>query len=200
MTTVLFMIGATVATVLLGLLVVTLLLPPFRIWPTPGSGSWQGYVFWPLFRSLNVLCFTMAVVDRTNFLGLPTWSRLVAVALLAVSIALFIYSFWILGRDNSYGAQDGLVSRGIYRWTRNPQNLMLIVVYGCLAFAADSVPTYALCAAMIAVYFLMVLAEEPWLEAAYGEPYRRYRCRVPRFFNWRRAAGLVRGVVVQRRH
>jgi|SRR5215510_772748 len=200
MTAVLFVIGATVATVLLGLLLVTLLFPPFRIWPTPGTGSWQGYVFWPLFRSLNVLCFGMAIADAANFLGLPTWSRLVAVVLLAVSIALFIYSFWILGRDNSYGAQDGLVTSGIYRWTRNPQNLMLIIVYGCLAFAADSGPTYVLCAAMVAVYFLMVLAEEPWLVTAYGEPYRRYRCQVPRFFNWRRAVGLVRGVVVQRRH
>jgi protein-S-isoprenylcysteine O-methyltransferase Ste14 len=200
MTTALFMIGATVAAVLLGLLLLTLLFPPLRIWPTPGPGSWQGYVFWPLFRSLNVLCFVMAMADRTHFLGLPVWLRLAAITLLALSIALFIYSFWILGRDNSYGAQDGLVTSGIYRWTRNPQNLMLIIVYGCLAVAADSAPTYVLCAAMIAVYFLMVLAEEPWLEAAYGEPYRRYRSRVPRFFNWRRAAILARGVVVQRLH
>ena len=200
MTTVLFMIGAAVAAVLLGLLLLTLLFPPFRIWPTPGSGTWQGYVFWPLFRSLNVLCFAMAIADRTNLFGLPVWSRLAAVALLAVSIALFIYSFWVLGRDNSYGAQGGLVTSGIYRWTRNPQNLLLIVVYGCLAFAADSAPTYVLCTAMMGVYFLMVLAEEPWLEAAYGEPYRGYRIRVPRFFNWRRAAVLARGVVVQLRH
>ena len=105
-----------------------------------------------------------------------------------------------MGRDNSYCAQDGLVTDGIYRWTRNPQNAMLIVVYGCLAIAADSAPTYALCAAMMAVYTLMVLAEEPWLEAAYGEPYRRYCSRVPRFFNWRRAAILARGVVVQGGH
>jgi len=69
---------------------------------------------------------------------------------------------------------------------------MLVVVYGCLALAADSGPTYVLCAAMMAVYVLMVLAEEPWLAAAYGEPYRRYCSRVPRFFNWRRAAALAR--------
>ena len=44
---------------------------------------------------------------------------------------------------------------------------------------------------MMAVYVLMVVAEEPWLAAAYGESYRRYCRRVPRFFNWRRAAALV---------
>ena len=199
MTTVLFIIGAVLAVVLLVLLVFTLLLPPFRIWPTPGSGSWQGYVFWPLFRSLNVLCFAVAITTHANYLGLPTWLRLVAFALLVFSIALFIYSFRVLGKDNSYGAQDGLVTSGIYRWTRNPQNGMLIVVYGCLAFASDSTPTYVLCAAMMAVYALMVLAEEPWLEVAYGEPYRRYCSCVPRFFNWRRAAVLARSVVGQRR-
>lgn len=40
----------------------------------------------------------------------------------------------------------------------------------------------------------MVLAEELWLEAAYGEPYRRYCNHVPRFFHWRRAAVLARAV------
>ena len=195
MATVVFTIGAVVAAVLLGLLVLTLLVRPLRIWPTPGPGSWQSYVFWPLFRSLNVLCFAVSLAGGTAFLGLPAWARLVASLLLALSLALFIYSFRVLGRDNSYGAQDGLVTGGIYRWSRNPQNAMLIVVYGCLAFAADSAPAYVVCAAMMAVYFLMVLAEEPWLEAAYGEPYSRYCRRVPRFFNWRRAAVQARAAL-----
>jgi protein-S-isoprenylcysteine O-methyltransferase Ste14 len=192
MTTAVFTIGATVAAVLLSLLVLTLLVPSLRIWPTPGAGSWQSTVFWPLFRGLNVLCFAMAIVDRSVFLGLPTAVRFAAFVLLAGSVALFLYAFRILGRDNSYGAQDGLVTSGVYRWSRNPQNAMLIVVYGCLALAADTARTTVLCAAMMAVYALMVLAEEPWLRATYGEPYRRYCARVPRFFNWRRAAILGR--------
>ena len=188
MASVVFVLGSAVAGVLLTLLVLTMLLPRLRIWPTPGTGSWQNYVFWPLFRGLNVLCFAMALVDRTSLFGLPVWLRGLAAILLAGSLALFIYSFRVLGRDNSYGAQDGLVTRGIYRWTRNPQNAMLVVVYACLALAADSGPTYVLCAAMMAVYVLMVLLEEPWLEATYGAAYRRYCARVPRFFNWRRLA------------
>jgi protein-S-isoprenylcysteine O-methyltransferase Ste14 len=189
---VLFMVGLAVAGLLLGLLLLTMLVPALRIWPTPGPGSWQGYVFWPLFRGLNVLCVLMALVDRAVYLGLPVWIRALAGIVLAASVAVFIYSFRVLGRDNSYGAQDGLVTRGIYRWTRNPQNAMLMVVYAALAVTADNGPTYLLCAAMIAVYFLMVLLEEPWLAGIYGEPYRRYCQRVPRFFNWRRAAIAVR--------
>jgi protein-S-isoprenylcysteine O-methyltransferase Ste14 len=187
-----FMVGAAVALVLLCLLVLTMMFPKLRIWPTPGEGSWQSYVFWPLFRGLNVLCFAMALVDRKPYLGLPGWMRGLAALLLAASVGLFVYSFRVLGRDNSYGAQDGLVTGGIYRWTRNPQNAMLVVVYGCLAVAADSGPAYLLCAAMMAVYVLMVLLEEPWLAGIYGEAYRRYCRRVPRFFNWRRAVIAAR--------
>ena len=189
-----FVIGAAVAVVLLWLLVLTMMLPKLRIWPTPGEGSWQSYVFWPLFRGLNVLCFVTALADRTPYLWLPGWLRGVAALLLAASVAFFVYSFRVLGRDNSYGAQDGLVTGGIYRWTRNPQNAMLVVVYGCLAVAADSGPAYLLCGAMMAVYVLMVLLEEPWLAAIYGEAYRRYCRRVPRFFNWRRAVIALRAV------
>jgi protein-S-isoprenylcysteine O-methyltransferase Ste14 len=188
-TTVVFMLGCVVATVLVGLLSLTLLRPKLRIWPTPGAGSWQSYVFWPLFRSLNVLCFVVAALPYgLNFLALPAWLRVVAIALLVLSVAFFVHSFFLLGRGNSYGAQDGLVTTGIYRWTRNPQNATLIVVYACLAVAADSAPAYILCAAMIVAYVLMVFAEEPWLAATYGETYRLYCERVPRFFSWRRAA------------
>ncbi len=198
MTAALFGIGAVVAAVLLGLLALTLITEMLRIWPTPGPGSWQNYVFWPLFRGLNVLCFAVAIADvmggRSGLVGLPFWLRFLAFVVLAGSIALFVYAFKVLGRDNSYGAQEGLVTGGIYRWTRNPQNSMLIVVYGGLALAADSGSTYVLCAAMMAVYALMVLAEEPWLAAAYGAPYQRYCAHVPRFFNWRRAGVLARVV------
>jgi protein-S-isoprenylcysteine O-methyltransferase Ste14 len=195
MTILLFMTGAAVAGVLLCLLVLSLIVPRFRLWPTPGVGSWQGYVFWPLFRSLNVLCFAVALADRTKVHGLPWAVRLAAFVLLASSIALFIYAFRVLGRGNSYCGIDGLVTGGIYRWSRNPQNALLIVVYGCLAFAADGVRAYVLCATMIIAYALMVLAEEPWLEDAYGGAYRHYCSRVPRFFNWHRALTLARAAV-----
>jgi protein-S-isoprenylcysteine O-methyltransferase Ste14 len=188
----LYMIGIAIAALLLALLVVSIYMPRYRIWPTPGDGSWQGYAFWPLFRSLNVLCFAVAVADiQGRDLGLPLGVQIVAALCLAAAIGVFLYAFRVLGRDNSYCASDGLVTAGIYQWSRNPQNTMLIVVYGCLAIAADSISAFVLCICMMAAYALMILAEEPWLEATYGDAYRRYCREVPRFFNWRRAFGMA---------
>lgn len=188
--TVVIWIAAAVGAVLLGLLIVTLGGGRVRIWPTPGPGTWQSYVFWPLFRSLNVLCFILAGLEwPRGALALPIWLRGIGATVLVISVAVFVYAFRVLGRDNSYGAQDGLVTGGIYQWSRNPQNAMLVVVYGALAIAADGRATYLACGAMMAVYVLMVLAEEPWLEKVYGEAYRSYCRSVPRFYNWRRLFG-----------
>ena len=191
MSTAVFVIGSGVAATLMSLLLATWVGSAVRIWPTPGPGAWQNYVFWPLFRGLNVLCFVMAALDTAGYLGLPSALRMVAFAALIASTALFVYAFRVLGRDNSYGAQDGLVTGGIYRWSRNPQNAMLVIVYGCLALTTDGGRTYLLCAAMMTVYLLMVLCEEPWLEQTYGAAFSRYCRRVPRFFNWRRAFTLL---------
>lgn len=181
-------LGIVAAFLLIDLLIATLAIRRLRIWPTPGPGTWQYYLWWVLFRGLNVLCFAVAIAGLGGpaALGLPGWVRLIALAALIASIAVFLYAFFVLGRDNSYGASDGLVTAGIYQWSRNPQNAMLIVVYASLALAADRIAVYVLCGAMMLVYFLMVLAEEPWLRDIYGEAYERYCREVPRFFNWRR--------------
>lgn len=184
---IIFVTGLAVAAVLVTLLLATLARPELRIWPTPGERTWQSYVFWPLFRGLNVLTVLAAAATWPGgWIGLPLWLRILAALVLAGSVVVFVYAFRVLGRDNSYGATDGLVTAGIYQWSRNPQNAMLIVVYGALAVAADSGPVIVLAGATMLVYWLMILLEEPWLAARYGEPYRAYCASVPRLFNWRR--------------
>lgn len=180
-----FLVGLAVAGVLIGLLLATLARPALRIWPTPGEKTWQSYLFWPLFRGLNVLTVLAALFSWPGgSLGLPVWLRVTAGLVLIGSTSVFVYAFRVLGRDNSYGATDGLVTGGIYQWSRNPQNAMLIAVYAALAVAADSGPVYVLAGATILVYWLMILLEEPWLAARYGEDYRAYCASVPRLFNW----------------
>ena len=196
MTVALFAIGATAAAGLIPLLLRTLVDPQFRIWPPPQPGSWQSRVFWTLFRTLNVMALATALLDRSsNALQLPAELRIAGLAGFAIGGVIYGYALFALGKSNTYCNQDGLVTHGIYRWTRNPQYATIIPVYVLLAIATDSGFTYILSAALVVVYTLMALVEEPWLEAAYADAYRRYCRRVPRFFNWGRLGVLAQGQI-----
>jgi protein-S-isoprenylcysteine O-methyltransferase Ste14 len=162
-----------------------------RIWPPPSPTSWQSRVFWPLFRILNLSAFATAVAGAPGFFGLPQGVRLAGLVMFLGAGSLYLYALLALGHANTYCERDGLVTHGIYRWTRNPQYASIIPVYGGLALLADNAPTISLCLALIAVYVLMALNEEPWLKSTYGAAYVRYCRRVPRFFNWHRAMVLA---------
>lgn len=186
-----FAFGLAATTLLIPLLWRTLIDPAFRIWPTPSPGTWQSRMFWTLFRTLNVTAFATAISDPSGFFDLPDGVRLAGLFALGLSGTLYLSACIALGRNNTYCSRDGLVTHGIYRWTRNPQYATVIPVFASLAIAADSGMTYILCLALTCVYVLMALVEEPWLEAAYGLSYLQYCRRVPRFFNWHRAWVLL---------
>lgn len=192
MATFLLAAGAASALPLLALLLATLSAPHLRIWPTPGPLTWQSIAFWGLFRTLNVATLGLVTIDlvdaaREPWLGLPLPARVAGAAVAGVCGVLYLWSLYSLGRANTYCQTGGLVTHGLYRWTRNPQYATVIPAYAGLAIAADSAGVYALSAALISVYVLMARAEEPWLALKYGDDYRRYCAAVPRFFNVRRA-------------
>lgn len=192
MTTFLLAAGALAGAILIALLGLTLTDGTFRVWPTPGKGTWQSLVFWFLFRSLNVTAIALTVTDWGSLGLVATPVRVLALATAAVCAGLYVRSLVSLGSTNTYCRRAGLVDRGIYRWTRNPQYATVIPAYVALAIAADSIPALVLIAMLIAVYVMMAYAEEPWLKAAYPGVYDRYARRVPRFYNWRRTLAFLR--------
>lgn len=192
MTTLLLAAGTVAGAILIVLLGLTLTGGPFRIWPTPGKGTWQSLLFWFLFRFLNVAALALAVLDWGSAGVVPLAIRLVSLAVSAVCAALYVRSLLSLGPTNTYCRRDGLVDQGIYRWTRNPQYATVIPAYLTLAIAADSAAALVLIAVLVAVYVMMAYAEEPWLKAAYPGVYDRYARRVPRFYNWRRTLAFLR--------
>jgi hypothetical protein len=78
-----------------------------------------------------------------------------------------------------------LVTTGIFTWTRNP-----MYFGGCLAllgiaigFALDWV-ILLLAASLPLVHYGIILREERYLERKFGDEYRRYQKKVPRYW-WR---------------
>jgi protein-S-isoprenylcysteine O-methyltransferase Ste14 len=78
-----------------------------------------------------------------------------------------------------------LVTGDIFSRTRNPMYWGLGLLIAGIGFALASDWMFAALAAFAtAIHYGVVLREERYLEAKFGEPYRRYRSSVPRY-GWR---------------
>jgi protein-S-isoprenylcysteine O-methyltransferase Ste14 len=89
---------------------------------------------------------------------------------------LHFSSRMVVGRDASR-----LVTTGVYRFSRNPQ----YVTYGLFvlgyAMTGRAVMAYVGVALYLVVAHLTALVEEEHLERVFGEEYRRYKARTPRY-------------------
>jgi len=178
-----FAAGLIAGTTLDLLLLRTYYAPPFRIWPTPEPGSWQSLTFWGLFRGGMVLTFAVALLDW-NSAGLLAASRyLIGLPLFLVGFGITVCGYFNLGLGNTYCGAEGLVSHGLYRYSRNPQYASSIVGLIGLAICANSWLTLPLAALMSGAYVLMALVEEAWLERHYGASYRDYCAQTARFID-----------------
>ena len=119
--------------------------------------------------------------------GLPRPSRLgVAVVLLVAAIVLLAGALrrFRLARTNPepWKPATTVVADGVYRYTRNPMYLGMTLIYLALALATDSGVALLLAPALLAVVQVGVIArEERYLEAKFGDDYRRYRASVRRW-------------------
>lgn len=180
--TAIFILAFSALAALSILLLLTVFTDVLKLWPTPGKQSWQNYVFWPLFRIGLGLTIVLGVM---SFVAAPHYDLQAAlgVPLALAGLGITVYGYFDLGIDNTYGSDDGLVTSGLYRYSRNPQYVASILAFLGLGVAAASVPVALLCGFAVGVYVLLPLAEEPWLERTYGASYRRYKQRTPRFLS-----------------
>ncbi|MBX2804353.1 MAG: phosphatidylethanolamine N-methyltransferase family protein [Hyphomicrobiales bacterium] len=164
------------------LLVLTVFTKFLTLWPAPDDDSWQSHTFWPLFRIGLGLTILIGVwqfaVAESHGLG-----AVAGVPLALLALGFTVYGYFDLGIDKTYGADDSLVTTGLYRYSRNPQYVASIIGFTGLAIAVATPEIILLSALAILVYTLMTYAEEPWLEKIYGEEYRAYEARTPRFLS-----------------
>jgi len=178
-----FVVGLIVGITLNSLMLRTLFSPPFRIWPTPVPRTWQSVTFWTLFRAGVVLTFVIAILDW-NSAGLVDLSRLIiGLPLFLVGFGITVFGYFNLGLGNTYCGSDGLVSHGLYRFSRNPQYASSILGLIGTVIMADSWLTIPSAFSASGVYVLMALTEEKWLEDRYGATYEEYKQRTARFFD-----------------
>lgn len=95
-----------------------------------------------------------------------------------------VRDFYVSGRGSlaPWAPPTRLVRVGLYRLSRNPMYIAVILVLGgwALMFQARALWIY-LAAMAIAFHLRVVIGEEPWLERTHGEEWRAYRAEVPRW-------------------
>jgi len=86
------------------------------------------------------------------------------------------------GTPAPWDAPRNLVGGGLYRWVRNPMYVSLVSVLLGVALACDSGVLLAYAVFIWLLFHLRVVRyEEPVLAAQFGQPFRAYCERVPRW-------------------
>jgi len=106
---------------------------------------------------------------------------------LAIGVVLLLWSvrdFYVAGRGTlaPWAPPKELVVTGLYRVSRNPMYIaVVLVLWGwALGYRSRSLTIYAL-AIMLAFHLRVVFGEEPWLARTHGHKWDRYRAQVPRW-------------------
>jgi len=110
-----------------------------------------------------------------------------AIACILIGTAIYIRCAWDfavsgLGTPAPIDPPKKLVITGLYRRTRNPMYLgvLLLLVAESLLFPGSGILTYALIIAAV-FHLFVVFYEEPTLDSQFGESYRKYCGKVPRW-------------------
>jgi len=110
---------------------------------------------------------------------------------LAWSGAIFtVWAKLLLGRwfSASFGVKPGheLVTRGPYAVVRHPMYLGLLVLGAGLAIAYDSAISLVVALAFVVPFVLHAMIEEQMFATHFGDAWRDYARRVPRWLPWPR--------------
>ena len=121
-------------------------------------------------------------------LGLPFWPR-IAAGLIAHAwrrsppCLHLLFAFRRVGASyETISLPKTLVTGGLYRWSRNPGYVDLVVLGIGIAIAFDNMwVVFLMIPAIVIVRQEAVLKEEALLEATFGAEYRQYKARVRRW-------------------
>ena len=95
-----------------------------------------------------------------------------------------VREFYVAGKGTlaPWSPPRHLVTSGLYRFSRNPMyvGVLLVVIGWALGFRSRALAIYGLALA-VAFHLRVVLGEEPWLARTHGEAWEQYRRRVPRW-------------------
>lgn len=145
----------------------------------------------PAFITLLVMFFIphLALHDSFDYAFEPSgrlWVGLVIVVLGLAFCVWGIVTFRSLAKVFTFDPGT-LSTSGPYRWSRNPQYVGWAMFFVGFAIMGSRAPVIPLGIFVVVLHFL-VLGEEEHLERVFGEDYREFKRRVPRWVGFGKAA------------
>ncbi len=140
---------------------------------------------------LLVVSFSMPVVQYASILAnwrcvtAPLWLSWIGISVAFAGVAFFLLAViamkenWRAGVDASQETE--LVTRGVYRISRNPAFVGFDLLYIGIALAFPNPFLIALTLAGIVVFHLQILEEERFVRSVFGTGYAEYAVKTRRY-------------------
>lgn len=147
---------------------------------------WAALLTWSAYTVHALLVALAAVFGIWSVPLLPSVTTRAGLAL--VLLGLFLYGAAAVVMRSfarmSGRRADQLITSGVYRFTRHPQLVgWALVLLGIALWGRSWLALLLTALYLVGVIFLMPI-EERKLIALYGQEYRNYQRRTPRFFGW----------------
>ena len=97
------------------------------------------------------------------------------------NLALFIISFFLEMRDFARPDANGMNTKGLYRYSRNPMYVAYLVCFLGIAFLTKSVIFFLILVMFQTASHWIILSEERWCLEKFGKSYQDYQDRVRRY-------------------
>lgn len=136
---------------------------------------------------LTVIAEVVSVIMNTGS-NVSTLVRLIGLGIAALGTVVFITA--MLTMQDSWRAgipekgSTSLVTRGIYRISRNPAFLGFDLIYIGIGISFFNIVLLVVSLVGIVMMHLQILEEEKFLIEAFGIEYKKYREQVGRYFIW----------------
>lgn len=149
------------------------------------SGKFLLFGVWALFAFLAIFPQYRHWVPLQIQPEIPDVQKLLAAVFLIPANLIIVPAYLSMGLITNIGLPTGkheLRTSGIYRFSRNPMYSSFIFMNTATFLFLPSILLLAIMLYGMIVHHFIILGEERYLENEFGEEFRVYKSRVPRYF------------------
>ena len=151
------------------------------VWPPQERNTKTIYSLMIIFYSIIFGNIWLSIKEWDNALFNIPGLRYLGVFFFILGLLFYAWCRMYMSKKMEFGGKDHLITQGPYQYTRNPLYIADTFIFLGFAFFSNSMLVIILMAVLVFTLLLLPLIEEPWLLEQYGEQYKSYMEKVPRY-------------------